>query len=417
MSTTARVLIGLTAGLAVGITLSVTKAPFLTEVVSAAVPVGTLWLNALRMTIVLLVVSLIVTGVAATADAAASGRLAVGSLLLFVLLLSASALFGAIVSPVALALLPADPARAAALRESVASSAAPAGAPPFAEWVTGIVPANPFGAAAEGAMLPLVVFALFFGFALTRIAPERRQPLVAFFQAVVDTMMVIVHWVLWAAPVGVFALVLPVGARAGVGAIGALAAYVVLISGLCAALAVAMYPVASVFGKISIGRFARAVAPAQAVAFSTQSSLASLPAMLEGVQTLGLTRRVTALVLPLAVSIFRITGPATYMGSAAFVAWLYGVEISFLQFVAGAVVGVVVGMGAVGLPGHVSFMGTHLPVLQAMGLPLEPLGLMLAMETIPDVFATVGNVTADVAATSVVADQSRDPEPVPTGAD
>jgi Na+/H+-dicarboxylate symporter len=112
---------------------------------------------------------------------------------------------------------------------------------------------------------------------------------------------------------------------------------------------------------------------------------------------------VAALVLPMAVSLFRITSPMQYVGVAAFIAWAHGVDLSAAQLVAGAALAVVISMGSVGLPGQVSFMATNMPVVQAMGLPVEPLGVLLALDTIPDVFATVGNVTADLTATSVVA--------------
>ena len=105
----------------------------------------------------------------------------------------------------------------------------------------------------------------------------------------------------------------------------------------------------------------------------------------------------------MAVSLFRITSPVQYVGVAAFIAWAYGIDLSAAQLAAGAALAVVISMGSVGLPGQVSFMATNMPVTQAMGLPLEPLGLLLALDTIPDVFATVGNVTGDLTATSVVA--------------
>ena len=136
---------------------------------------------------------------------------------------------------------------------------------------------------------------------------------------------------------------------------------------------------------------------------STQSSLASLPAMLESArERLGLPRAVAALVLPMAVTLFRITSPVQYIVAAAFVAWAYGIELTALQLSTGAALAVVISLGSVGLPGQVSFMATVMPVTQSMGLPVEPLGLLLAVDTIPDVFATTGNVTADVSATAMV---------------
>ena len=105
----------------------------------------------------------------------------------------------------------------------------------------------------------------------------------------------------------------------------------------------------------------------------------------------------------MAVSLFRITSPMQYLGAAAFVAWIYGIDVSVAHLAVAAALAVVLSLGAVGLPGQVSFMAATMPVTSAMGLPLEPLGLLLAVDTIPDVFATVGNVSADLTASSVVA--------------
>ena len=157
-----------------------------------------------------------------------------------------------------------------------------------------------------------------------------------------------------------------------------------------------------------MARFVAALLPPQAVAISTQSSLASLPAMLDSAeQRLGYPKQVNALVLPMAVTLFRLTSPVQYVVSAAFIAWAYGVDLSVTQLVAGAVLAVVISLGSVGLPGAGTFIATNLPVAQSMGLPLGPLGLTRAVDTLPDAVATLGNVTADVAATSVVTRQSR----------
>jgi proton glutamate symport protein len=118
---------------------------------------------------------------------------------------------------------------------------------------------------------------------------------------------------------------------------------------------------------------------------------------------LGCSREVTSLVLPMAVSLFRMTSPIQYIGVSSFIAWIYGIDLSAMQLAMGAVLAVVISLGSVGLPGQVSLMAMNMPVAQAMGLPVAPLGLLLAVETIPDMFATLGNVTADLSATTVVA--------------
>ncbi len=404
MTMTSRILLALAAGALIGLTLAWLDPPLAVRVADAVQPVGKLWLNALQMTVVPLVLALVVIGVTTTSDAAASGRTARRAIGVFIVLLSGSALFAAIAAPLLLSAVPVDPTLSAALGTSVAAEGTQTTATGWAESLTSIIPSNAIMAAAQSAMLPLVVFALFFGFALTRIQPIRRKQIVDFLQAIADTMIVIVQWVLWAAPLGVFALILAVCARAGLSVLSALGIYIVLQCALYLAVTLMMMLVAVTWGGESIRRFAAAIVPAQVVAASTQSSLASLPAMLDSAQRrLGYSPQVTALVLPMAVSLFRITSPVQYISAAAFIAWAYGIDLSATQLATGAALAVVISLGSVGLPGQVSFMATNLPVSQAMGLPVAPLGLLLAVDTIPDMFATVGNVTADLTATSVVA--------------
>jgi Na+/H+-dicarboxylate symporter len=311
MSLTTRVLLGLALGLGGGIVGAATGQTALLALVPVVEPLGTLWLNGLRMTIVPLVFSLLVIGVGAMSDAAAAGRVGGRSLGLIAGFLAAGALLGALGAVALLAWLPIAPDTAAALRTGVGEAAEQTlSAPALEQWITGLVPVNPIQAAAEGAMLPLVVFALVFGFALTRLAAEARERLLGFFRALAEAMMVIVHWVLYLAPIGIFALVYPVGFSAGIEVVGALGYYVLLVSGLCLVVTLALYPATALGTGIPMRRFAAAAAPAQAVAFSTRSSLAALPVMIESAEArLGLPPALAALVLPLAVALMRITAP------------------------------------------------------------------------------------------------------------
>lgn len=406
MSLTARILLALGAGIALGAGLAAAPTTaFSAVILGIAEPIGALWLDGLRMTIIPLVFAMLVTGVASAAGTAATGGIAARTLLLFALLLLASAMFSVAAMSALLALWPTPAEAAAALRTGAGIEAATgATIPPVADWLKTLVPTNIVKAAADGAMLSIVIFALIFGFAATRIEAGPRKRLVGFFEAVVDTMLVVVRWVLKLAPVGVFALALVVGARAGLGAAGALAHYVLLVSGVCIGVTLAAYPLVAFAARIPLPAFARAAAPAQAVAFSTQSSLASLPAMIEGVNRhLNVPERISSLVLPLAVSLFRITSPAANLAVAIYVAQLQGVELSALQLGVGILVAAVVSLASVGLPSQVSFFTAVAPVCLAMGVPIEPLAILLAVETIPDIFRTVGNVTGDVAATGLMA--------------
>lgn len=404
MSMTTRVLLGLALGAIIGLGLALADPALAAGAAALVQPIGRLWLNALQMTVVPLVAALVVMGVNTASDAAASGRTARRAIVVFLALLALAATFAAIAAPALLSLLPRDESLVHSFRAALAPVNAPAQAAGFGDAIAAIIPANAIAAAAQSAMLPLVVASLFFGFALTRIEAARRQRMLEFVQTVADVMIVVVRWVLWVAPLGVFALVLAVCAQVGAKMLSALAWYILLQCTLYVSVTLMLYLVARFFGGEPFKRFALAILPAQTIAASTQSSLASLPAMLESARVrLGYPLQVTALVLPMAVSLFRITSPIQYMGVAAFVAWIYGIDVSAAQVAAGIGLSVIVSMGSVGLPGQVSFMATNMPVTQAMGLPIEPLGVLLAVDTLPDVFATLGNVSADLAATSVVA--------------
>ena len=398
------VLIALTVGLAAGAAAQSWGLPGGETTAGGIAAVGALWLNALKMTIVPLVFSLLVTGIASIADAARTGRLAGKAILWFAILITGATIYAVLANYGLHQVWPIDPEGGARL--IAGAPATPDGLrprAPFSEFVKTIAPANPIRAAAEDAILGLVVFAVFFGFAASRLPESQRLPLVGFFGAVAETMIIIVRWVLLAAPLGVFALALGVGLSAGVGAAGTLAHYIALVVLAQVGLIVLIYPVAMVFGKVSLPRFARAAAPAQVVAFSTQSSLASLPVMVErAVDFLGAARSTAGLVLPLAVALFRITSPVANLAVVIYCAHLFGVEVSFAHIVAGMLTAILVSIGSVGLPGQISFFVSIAPICVAMGVPLEVLPLLLAVEVIPDIFRTVGNVTADLAVARIV---------------
>ena len=409
MSQTARVLTGLVAGIVLGILLAWLAPDTGLRIAAVVEPFGKLWLNALQMTVVPLVFALVVVGINQASDAAHSGRVARQAIISFVVLLSAAAAMTAVLAPLALSMLQPDPAVAAALRGQAQDIVPRAGG--WAEALVALVPSNAVSAAAASAMLPLVTFALFFGFALTRLAPEPRAQVVGLLKAISDAMIVIVHWVLWAAPVGIFALVLALTARAGLGMLQALGIYILLECALYVLAVVLLIAVAVIVGKRRFRHFMAGLVPVQVVAASTQSSLATLPAMLDSAQNrLGIPARVSGLVLPMAVSLFRITSPIQYIATACFIAWALGVELTTAQLATGVGLSVLVSMGSVGLPGQAIFLATNLPITQAMGLPIAALPVLMAVDAIPDVLATVGNVTGDMTATAVVAARNGEAE-------
>ncbi|MCD9027715.1 dicarboxylate/amino acid:cation symporter [Luteimonas sp. BDR2-5] len=417
MSMPVRVLLALLLGAIAGLSLAAWDAAAAERVAGFMQPVGRLWLNALQMTVVPLVAALVVVGINAAADAAASGRTARVAMTVFLVLLLLSGSFAAVSAPALLSMLPRDELQVAAFRAAIQAPEVLPQAPGFGLWITSVIPSNVLAAAAASAMLPLVVFSMFFGFALTRLEPERRERMLELVRTLGDTMIVIVRWVLWVAPLGVFALVLAVCAHVGLGVLTALGYYIALQCVLYIAVTLLLYVVAVVVAGERLKRFAAALVPVQAIAASTQSSLASLPVMVDSArQRLGYPLAVTSLVLPMAVSLFRIASPVQYLSVVVFIAWMYGIELGAAQLAVAVGLSAVISMGSVGLPGQVSFMTNNLPVTQAMGLPVEPLGVLLAVDTIPDVFATVANTSADVTATGVVARQTgAAPDPLDAG--
>lgn len=398
-------LLALAAGVAVGAWGASTGDAGVVEFLTQVGHVGDLWLNLLRMTVIPLVFSLLVTGVASVADAASSGRVAARAIVVFGVLLISATAFACTVFPLLLSVAPVDPTSAASFIARASGETVQAASPPtLGEWLAALAPGNAVAAAAEGAILPLVVFALFFGFAATQLPAIQRTPMVAFFRAVADTMIIIVRWVLLAAPLGVFALALGVGLTAGVGIAGLILHYIVLVSAVTAAIVPIAFLFAFIWGRANPARFINATAPVLAVAISSRSSLASLPLMVERARDgLGTPERVANLVLPMAVAVFRMTSPVANLGVVFFCAAVFGVELTPGAIIVGGLVAIAISIGSVGLPGEISFIASVAPISMAMGVPIELLGLLVAVEAVPDIFRTVGNVSGDMAATQIVA--------------
>ena len=388
---------GLVGGLLAGMFLSGTT--FIDNVVEWTRPVGTMWLRALQMTIIPLVAALLVLGIVQLASAAKAGAAARRMLLLVFGVLVAGGVITAALLPWLLTMVPVPESASAFLAETPQEAQQ---VPELSDFLASLVAPNIVAAAAETAMLPLTIFFALFAVAITQLPEKQSETLLNFFHALANAMLQIIGWVLWLAPIGVFALALGVAARAGGGAFAALGHYILVVSAMGGFVLIGAYILACVLGGVSPWRFAKAVLPAQAVAVSTQSSLASLPAMLDSSGRLGLRQSTSEFVLPLAVAIFRATSPAMNLAVAIYVAHLSGVEISPTLLAAGIGVAIIISIGSVSLPGSISFVVSIGPIAIAMGVPVEPLALLVAVEMLPDIMRTLGNVTMNVAVTSAV---------------
>ena len=392
------ILLALVAGLLLGMATG-DAVPLLKEVADV---VGTMWLNGLRMTVVPLVVALLVTGILQTVDAASTGKLATRAILTMLVILWTVTIMAALLTPALIAMIPMPQGAAEALRGALGAVAPSEAPPPFGEFLKAMIPTNPINAAANDGILPLIVFTFAFAFAATQLAPEKRQTIKQFFEAIAEAMVVVIGWVLLLAPLGVFALGVVLGITAGAAAFGALAHYVLIVTLIGTVVFLSAYLVAIFGARFRFVDFVRAAIPAQAVAISTQSSLASLPTMVEGSKNLGVSARTTDIVLPIAVAIFRSTGPAMNLAVALYVAHLMGIPLGPQEIAIGVAVAAVTTLGSVSLPGSISFIASIAPICLAMGVPIEPLGLLIAIETFPDIMRTLGNVTMDIAVTGTV---------------
>jgi proton glutamate symport protein len=402
-TSTSRVLLALVAGLLAGAAIAAIDAGPLRSAAAIIEPVGTLWVRALQMVLIPLVLSLLITGIVTTADTGATGQLGITALGVFLALLVGTAVVSALVATPLVARIPIEAETIVRMQSTTDSSvvATLRQLPKLSELLVSTVPANPIRAAVDGAMLPLVTFAILFGLALARIGMERRDGVAHVFRAIAEAMTVIVGWLIAIAPLGVFALAMTLVVKTGLGAVRAFALYIVLISGVIVLVTLLLYVVAVLAGRQPLARFARALAPPQAIAFSARSSLAALPAMVESARTrLGFPASVTSFVLPLAVTTLRLSTPIMWSVSIPFLARLYGIVISPEQF--GLLLGtsIVMSFSVPGLPSASIFlMG---PFLTGLGIPIEAIGLLIAADSIPDLFKGVLNVTGHMTSAAVV---------------
>ncbi len=402
-----RVVIGLIAGLVIGSAIGASDSSIALRVVSFVEPLGQLWLNAVRMTVLPLVVSLLFVGIAEPGADSGLGRIGAKTLAAYLGLLLFAAAVGLLVGPPLIADMKLGVDAADALRASAASTAGEtttrvAQLPGFGAWVTSLVPANAMKSAADGAMLPLIVFILLFALAARRIDATLRQSLVDVFGAIAGAMRAIVDWVIAAAPVGVFALVLAMASRVGIALAGAMVYYVLAYSAAVVLFALLMYPVAAFAGRIPLARFTRAVLPAQTVAVSSSSSLASLPALIEGARSLGLPASTRGFVLPLSVSVFKVVTPIAWLMGTLFLAKLYGVSLGTTALFSIAMSSVLLSLTIPGVPQGAMLMLATVISSFGVGVPAAGTALLIGADTIPDLFATMANVTGDLVAATIV---------------
>lgn len=412
-------LLGLAAGFGIGIAINHWDHPAPARLIAVLEPIGTVWTNALRMTIIPLIVSTLVIGISSVRDQRMMGRLGGLSILTFIGLLILGSVYSNLatrtlmsrfrLAPESVAAMKASPSVDPKLYESTAKSAG------VIETITGLFPSNPVKSAADGALLSLIVFTVVFAMALARIEEERQRLMLGFFHALSDISMIMVRWVLFFMPVGVFALVLPMAARMGFSIFSVLGYYTLLVCTVLVLFLLLLYPIAIVGGRIPARAFARAAAPAQAVAIASRSSLASLPALIDGAQKwLPYPHAASSLVLSLATSTFKINRTVSSTATLLFFTYVYGMNLDAATVAVFTLTVIAQSFATPGIPGGAPM--PTLPVYLALGVPVEGYFLLQTAEPIIDLVKTSVNVTGNMTALTLVSrfagvDQSNAPPP------
>ncbi|MDX8400714.1 MAG: dicarboxylate/amino acid:cation symporter [Gallionellaceae bacterium] len=370
--------------------------------------IGMLFLNALKMLIVPLVVSSIIVGIAGIGSGEAFAKLGLKTLLYYVTTSFFAILVGLIiVNMVAPGLVDGAPAKdlvgLSANVGDVAAKVEGKGAGDLVGVFLRMVPSNVVAAAANGQMLGLIFFSLLFGFFMTKIEEAYAESMYNFWQATFQVMMKITDWVMKFAPIGVFGLVAKVIASTGYAAFVPLAWFFLsVIMGLAVHFLLVLPALLFFVGRVNPLLHYRAMAPALLTAFSTSSSAATLPLTMDCLEkNAGVSNRTTSFVLPLGATV-NMDGTALYECMAAmFIAQAYGIELGFVQQFTIVLMALVTSIGVAAIP-SASLVAISI-ILAAIGLPMEAIGLILAVDRILDMCRTSVNVFSDSCGTVIIA--------------
>lgn len=392
--------VGLIAGLALGIAASNSQFPWLLAAAQALEPIGTAFVNLLRMVVIPLVAATLFVGVAGLGDLRKLGRLGTLAMGFFASTTVIGILLG--MGTMHLLLPLADPAAARAV--SPAQVVPGASQPGMIDFLLGLIPSNPFRAAADGALLPLIVFVLCFAAAVGTLPREHHERLLQPVEAIAAALVKLVQWILWTAPLGVFALAAPVTARSGWAMLQSLMVFILaVLLGLVLLVGLVYLPAVRIVGGYRMAAFLRACLGPQVIGATTTSSPATIPAMLAAAEgPLGVSRSVASFVIPLGAALNR-AGSALFQGSGVvFLAWLYDLPLPLVGLAGAVFATFLVAFTVAGVPaGSVVSLA---PALTHVGVPLEGLGILLGVDRIPDMLRTAANVTGHLAA-SVIAER------------
>ncbi len=401
--------IGLIAGLVLGLlaaALAEQHHPGLANALNAIQPIGVIFKNLLSMVAIPLVATALFAGLAKLGELRALGRLVTRTLAFFWTTSIIAIALGFAVGSIMLPRTAVSPDKQAILQAQAADPALIQGAsatiPTGLDFLVQLVPANPFKAAADGNLLPVIVFVTIFAIATATLPLERRTPLINMADAATDALIRIVHWVLVIAPIGIFALVAPTAAQYGWEVVRAMLWFIAaVIVGVLLFIAVVYLPSVALIGRIAPLRFLRAAYPSMFMGFSATTSMAALPNMLDAAdKDLHIPRPVSGFVLPLGASINR-AGSALFQAIAVlFVARLYGIPFGLSHMLQAGIAVFLASLTVAAVPsgGVISLF----PAFQATGLPIAGLSILMGLDRISDMFRTMTNVTGHLATAVVV---------------
>lgn len=386
MNLSIRIFIALVLAVVVGLVMGPEGLPF-TKLWIA--PIGTIFINLIKMMIVPVVFTSLVVGMTSLGDTKTLGRIGVRTIGIYLVTTAIAILIGFVVAGIG------HPG--AGLEMATAGDVKVKEAPTIMQVLVGMIPTSPVEAMAKAQILPVIVFALFVGVGIIQVGGERAQVLIKFFDAAAETCYKIIALIMEFAPIGVFALLLPVVAANGPKVLLPLISVIACLAIGCVIHAVAVYSaIAQVGGHISPMRFFSAMSEAMMLAFTTCSSAATLPVNMKNLQEkLGISREVTSFVLPLGATI-NMDGTALYMGVCSlFIANVFGIDLTGGQMMMIVFTGTLASIGTAGVPGAGLIMLAM--VLQSVGLPIEGLALVAGIDRVLDMFRTCLNITGDAA--------------------
>ncbi|MGB0906425.1 MAG: dicarboxylate/amino acid:cation symporter [Maricaulaceae bacterium] len=383
--------LGLCLGLAVGLGAAMTGNEILHAIARESAPLGKLFINAIKMIVIPLVVSVIFASVARLGDPRKLGKIGGMTLLFYWVSLIPAIIIGMAVMTVGLRFTPElNMAEAEAINVPQLQS--------ITDFIISLVPPNPFAAASNGAILPLIVFTALVAAAAGTLELERRERMITAAEDVSEALIKLVWWILYTAPIGIFGLIAPATALLGWGLIQSLGVFIICVFiGLAILMGAVFLPLNLFIAKIRPGAFIKGTAGATSVAFSTTSTAAAIPVSLEETtKNLGVSETAADLLIPLGASMYR-PGSALFQGAAIiFLAHVYGVPIA--MGTAGAIILATFLVSLTVAPVPSSSVVTMAPALDTIGVPVAGLAFMLGIDRIPDMMRTCVNVLGQITA-------------------